>query len=151
MKYLTVIILLFCSLAQASENNDLDKFIESFYADFSQKNLKKISEEYFHKNAQFIFGEHIMVPGSANEIESVFLSIFDSLEKDGYQKSVIRNINKNHTGNTYVVATIYFDRFKKNEEKLDSMCSTYSIVRLADSWKILAWFPSKPKKEDSCF
>ncbi|MEH6635189.1 MAG: hypothetical protein V7700_06700 [Halioglobus sp.] len=151
MKYLTAIFLLVSSLSQAGENNEVDIFIESFYHNFSQRNFKKIAEEYFHKDAQFIFGEHIMVPGNATEIESVFLAIIDSLEKEDYQKSVVRSISKNYTGNTYVVATIYFDRFKNNKEKLDSMCSTYSIVKLAGSWKILAWFPSKPEKEDSCF
>ncbi len=151
MKYLLIIFLFISSFLHAEEYNDFDKFIESFYDRFSQRELKRVSEEYFHEGAQFIFGEHIMVPGNSIEIESVFHSIIKSLEKDGYQKSIIRNIEKNYTGDSFVVATIYFDRFKKNSEKLDSMCSTYSAVKLSGKWKILTWLPSKPEKENSCF
>jgi hypothetical protein len=151
MSKLIFIVLFISSFTQANENTDFDNFIESFYYDFSQRNLKKVSVEYFHKNVQFIFGEHIMAPGSATEIESVFHSIIESLEKDGYQKSVIKDIDKNFTGSSYVVATIFFDRFKTNNEKLDSMCSTYSAAKLEGKWKILTWLPSKPVKENSCF
>jgi hypothetical protein len=143
--------LLISSFGQANEEQDFDEFMASFYQDFSQRQLKRASEQYFHQDAQFVFGEHVMVPGSAVEIEAVFQSIIESLEEDGYQKSVIRDIAKTYSGNTYVVATVYFDRYKSGEEKLDSMCSTYSAVRLAGEWKILTWLPSKPQKESSCF
>jgi hypothetical protein len=136
---------------KANEHHNFDQFIKSFYDQFSQRELKQVSEKYFHPNAQFVFGNHIMVPGSAKEIESVFQSIMESLEKDGYQKSSIQKIHTNYTGYNYVVATIYFHRFKKNGEKLDSMCSTYSAAKLEDTWKILTWLPSKPEKADSCF
>ena len=151
MKCFLILCLFISSFSHADEFNDFDKFIENFYDKFSQRELKKVSEEYFHESAQFIFGEHIMVPGSSAEIESVFISIINSLEKDGYQKSIIRNIDKNYTGDSFVVATIYFDRFKNTSEKLDSMCSTYSAVKLSGKWKILTWLPSKPEKEHSCF
>jgi len=151
MKYLIIITLLVSPFVNANKNNDFDMFIKNFYDDFSQRKLKKISEEVFHQDAQFIFGEHIMVPGSAIELEAVFISIIASLEKDGYKKSVVRHINTNYTGNNYVVSTIFFDRYKNNNEKLDSMCSTYSAVKLAGGWKILTWLPTKPQESDSCF
>jgi len=151
MKYLTIIVLLISSFAQANEQKDFEEFIENFYDKFSQKKLREVSEEYFHKNVQFIFGEHIMAPGSATEIESVFHSIMASLEKDGYKKSVIKEINTNFTGDNYVVATILFERFKNNNEKLDTMCSTYAAAKLEGKWKILTWLPTKPNKKNSCF
>jgi len=149
--FLIFLILLFSQVSHANKAQKFDDFIYSFYSDFSQRHLKKVSTDYFHPDAQFIFGEHIMVPGSAQEIESVFQSIIKSLESDNYQKSIIKSIDKKFTGNKYIVATVYFDRLKRNNKKLDSMCSTYSAVMLSGKWKILSWLPSKPQKNNSCF
>lgn len=152
MKYLFIIlIILFEPKSFASDGQDFDKFITDFYKSFNTRQLQKLSEQYFHPNVQFIFGDHVMVPGSSKEIESTLLSITQALEEDGYQKSLIRNISKNYSGSNYVVATIFFDRIKINSEKLDSMCSTYSAVKLSGEWKILNWLPNKPKNQTSCF
>jgi len=152
MKHLLIIaFFLFHSLTQASEFQNFDEFIADFYKSFSSRQLNKVSEQHFHPNVQFIFGDHVMVPGNSKEVESILLSIIEALEEDGYQKSVIRNISKNYSGSNYVVATILFDRFKTNNEKLDSMCSTYSAVNLNGKWKILTWLPNKPISKTSCF
>ena len=152
VRYLLVAVLLLMGFStKANELQNFDQFIQNFYDQFSQRKLKQVSEQFFHPDAQFVFGDHIMVPGSPKEIESVFQSIMESLEKDDYQKSSIQNISTNYTGNKNVVAKIYFDRLKRNGEKLDSMCSVYSAVRLEGNWKILTWLPSKPEKPDSCF
>jgi|GEM_PF-3967621 len=152
MKHVFIIFLLFFqTLSFASDAQNFDEFITDFYKSFSTRQLQKLSEQHFHQNVQFIFGEHVMVPGNSKEIESTLRSIIQALEEDGYQKSLIRNISANYSGSNYVVATIFFDRIKMNSDKLDSMCSTYSAVKLNDKWKILTWLPSKPKSQTSCF
>ena len=152
MKYLFIFLsFIYSSLTFSSEIQSFDEFITDFYKSFSSRQLHKISELHFHPNVQFIFGNHVMVPGNSQKVESTLASIIKALEEDGYQKSVIRNISKKQSGSNFIVATVLFDRFKVNNEKLDSMCSTYSAVRLNEKWKILTWLPSKPKTNSSCF
>ncbi len=149
--FLIIVAFLYHPLTFSFEPQNFDEFINDFYKSFSSRQLHKISEEYFHPNVQFIFGNHVMVPGSSDKVKSTLLSIIEALDEDGYQKSIIRNISKNYSGSSYVVATVLFDRFKTNNELLDSMCSTYSAVNLNGKWKILTWLPSKPKNKTSCF
>ncbi|WP_085297580.1 hypothetical protein [Cognaticolwellia mytili] len=152
MKYFFILFsFLFSSLTFSTELESFDDFITDFYASFSSRQLQKISEQHFHPNVQFIFGNHVMVPGNSKKVESILASIIKALEEDGYQKSVIRDISKTQSGSNFVVATVFFDRIKTNSEQLDSMCSTYSAVNLNGEWKILTWLPSKPKTETSCF
>lgn len=152
MKYLFIFLsFIYSSLTFSSEIQGFDEFITDFYKSFSSRQLHKISELHFHPNVQFIFGNHVMVPGNSQKVESTLASIIKALEEDGYQKSVIRNISKKQSGSNFIVATVLFDRFKVNNEKLDSMCSTYSAVKLNEKWKILTWLPSKPKANSSCF
>lgn len=152
MKHVLIIFFLFFQpISFASDAQDFDEFITDFYKSFSDRQLQIISEQHFHQSVQFIFGEHVMVPGNSKEIESTLSSIISVLEEDGYRKSLIRHISKEYSGSNYVVATILFDRIKTNSEKLDSMCSTYSAVKLSGKWKILTWLPSKPKSLNSCF
>jgi len=152
MKHLFILIsFLYSSFTFSSELQSFDEFITDFYKSFSSRQLHKISEQHFHPNVQFIFGNHVMVPGNSKKVESTLASIIEALEEDGYQKSVIRSISKTQSGSNFVVATVFFDRIKTNNKQLDSMCSTYSAVNLNGEWKILTWLPSKPKTKVSCF
>ena len=152
MKYVFIIFLVFFQQSSfGADTQEFDEFITDFYQSFSNRELQKLSEQHFHPNAQFIFGNHVMALSNSKEIESTLFSIVQALEEDGYEKSLIKNISKNYSGSNYVVATIFFDRIKNNSEKLDSMCSTYSAVKLNGKWKILTWLPSKPESPTSCF
>jgi hypothetical protein len=156
MKYCFVIIMcLIHFTAQAKDDvekeSNFEDFIRAFYQDFSQRNLTAISQKYFHPSAQFVFGQHVFAPGSAKEIESVMQSIIKSLEEDGYKRSVIKHIDSQYTGKSYVVAIIFFTRLKTDNQKLDNMYSTYSAVQISGEWKILTWLPTKPEKSNSCF
>jgi hypothetical protein len=46
---------------------------------------------------------------------------------------------------------VHFDSLEDYLEKLDSICSKYSAVKLDGNSKILTWLPIKPEPENCCF
>jgi hypothetical protein len=53
-------------------------------------------------------------------------------------------------GDNYVVATILLDRMKLDGMKIDTACSSCSIVKVVAGWRFLAWVPTEPLLNGRC-
>lgn len=151
IRFIWLIALLSSSFSSFSdEHRDVDDFIHAFYQSFSEKDLARISTDFFHPNAQAVFGEHVLPLANEEEIKQLFSAILTSLEKKGYKQSVIKSLTKKPLGNDFTFVTVSFDRQRADGSTIDSMCSSYSIVNTHQGWRFIQWVPSDPLADGSC-
>jgi hypothetical protein len=80
----------------------------------------------------------------------MFSAILAGLEKRGYHHSIVKDVSKVRLGESYVVATVLIDRMKLDGTKIDTVCSSYSMVEVAAGWRFLAWVPTDPLPDGRC-
>lgn len=80
----------------------------------------------------------------------MFTAIPGGLEKRGYHRSVVKNVSKTRLGENYVLATVLLDRVMVDGRKIDTVCSSYSMVKVMQEWRFLAWVPTEPLANGRC-
>lgn len=150
MNRLLVALLFVSGTSLAAASDGVDAFLSDFFADFSGRKIEKLSSEYFSTGAQAVFGEHVTVLSSPEDVRGMFTAILGGLDKRGYHRSVIRHVSKTRVGEHYVLATVLFDRVMVDGKKIDTVCSTYSMVKAKSGWRILAWIPTEPLPNGRC-
>ena len=143
-------LLLVCSASFAGEADGVDAFLANFYADFNGRNIERLSNEYFHPGAQAVFGEHVSALANPDDVRTMFLAIIGGLEQRGYHHSVTRDVSKMRLGDSYALATVLIDRVMADGKKIDTVCSTYSMVKVESGWRILTWIPTDPLSSGRC-
>lgn len=150
MNRLLAALLLVSSTSFAAEPDGVDKLLSDFFADFSARKIERLSSDFFHPGAQAVFGEHVTVLSSPEEVRGMFTAILGGLDKRGYHRSVIRHVSKTRVGEHYVLATVLFDRVMVDGKKIDTVCSTYSMVKSKSGWRFLTWIPTDPLPNGRC-
>jgi hypothetical protein len=150
MNRLLMLLLLVCSAGFASETDGVDAVLSDFYADFSGRNIDRLSNQYFYPGAQAVFGEHVTVLASQDDVRAMFSAILGSLEKRGYHRSVVKDVSKVRLGENYVLATVLIDRVMVDGKKIDTVCSSYSMLKVKQEWRFLAWVPTDPLPNGRC-
>lgn len=150
MKRLLMVLLLACGASVAGEPDGVDAFLSDFYADFSGRNIERLSNGYFYPGAQAVFGEHVSVLSSQDDVKAMFSAILGGLDKRGYHRSVIKDVSKIRLGENYVLAIVLLDRVMVDGKKIDTVCSSYSMVKVKQEWRILAWVPTEPLPNGRC-
>ena len=150
MKLALMMLFLMSSACCAAESDDLDLFLANFYSDFSEHKIDRLSSLYFHAGAQAVFGEHVEILSSNDDVRAMFIAVLGGLDKKGYKRSVIKRVSKTRLGENYVFVSVLFDRVAADGSKLDSMCSSYSMVKVDGEWRILSWVPTEPLPAGAC-
>jgi len=150
MRRLLIALLLVCGNSVAGEPDGVDAVLSNFYADFNGRELDSLSNEYFYPGAHAVFGRHVTMLANQDDVRGMFSAILASLEKRGYHHSVVKDVSKVRLGDNYVVATILIDRMKLDGTKIDTVCSSYSMVKVAAGWRFLAWVPTEPLPNGRC-
>jgi hypothetical protein len=143
-------LLLVCSASFADEPGDADEFLSNFYADFNSRNIERLSSVYFYPGAQAVFGEHVTVLSNQDDVRTMFSAILGGLESRGYHRSVVTNVSKIQLGEKYVFASVLLDRVMVDGKKLDTVCSSYSMLKVEQGWRFLAWVPTEPLQNSRC-
>jgi hypothetical protein len=143
-------LLLVCGASFADEPDGVDAVLSDFYADFNGRKIERLSSEYFYPGAQAVFGEHVTVLASQDDVREMFSAILSGLEKREYHRSVVRDVSKIRIGDNYVLASVLIDRVKADGGKLDTVCSSYSMVKAETGWRFLAWIPTEPLPDGRC-
>lgn len=150
MNRLLMALLLVCGTCFAAEPDGVDAFLSDFYVDFNGRKIERLSNAYFHPSAQAVFGEHVTVLAKPDDVKGMFSAIFGGLDKRGYHRSVVKNVSKIRLGDHYVLASVLVDRVMADGKKIDTVCSSYSIVRVKKGWRFLAWIPTEPLPDGRC-
>ena len=143
-------LFLMSSACRVAESDDLDLFLANFYSDFSEHKIDRLSSLYFHAGAQAVFGEHVEILSSNDDIRAMFIAVLGGLDKKGYKRSVIKRVSKTRLRESYVFVSVLFDRVAADGRQLDSMCSSYSMVIVDGEWRILSWVPTEPLPTGAC-
>lgn len=149
-RLLPALLLFVCGTSLAADPDGADALLSNFYADFNGRKIERLSSEYFHPGAQAVFGEHVTVLTNADDVKGMFSAILGGLEKRGYHRSVVRNVSQTRVGENYVLATVLFDRVMADGKKIDTVCSTYSMVKAKSGWRFLTWIPTEPLANGRC-
>jgi hypothetical protein len=59
-------------------------------------------------------------------------------------------VTKTRFGGHYVLATVLSDRVMVDGRKIDTVCSTYSMVKSRSGWRFLTWIPTEPLPNGRC-
>jgi hypothetical protein len=143
-------LLLVCGTSFAAEPDDVDAFLSDFYADFGGRNMERLSSEYFYPGAQAVFGEHVSVLSNQDDVRAMLTAILGGLDKRGYHRSVVRDVSKLRVGENYVLASVLIDRVMIDGKKIDTICSSYAMVKMKEGWRFLAWIPTEPLPNGRC-
>lgn len=143
-------LLLVCGNGIAGETDGVDAFLSDFYADFNGRKIERLSSEYFYPGAQAVFGEHVTVLADQDDVGQMFSAVLGGLEKRGYYRSAVRNVSKVRLGENYVLASVLIDRLTVDGKKIDTVCSSYSMVKVEKSWRFIAWIPTEPLPDGHC-
>lgn len=147
---LLMALLFVCGSSFAGEPDGVDAFLSDFYADFNGRKIERLSTEYFYPGAQAVFGEHVTVLSNQDDVRAMFSAILGGLEKRGYHRSVVRNVSTVRLGENYVLATVLLDRVMVDGKQIDTVCSSYSMVKVKNAWRFLAWIPTEPLPDGRC-
>ena len=150
MRRLLLALLFVCGASFAGERDGVDAFLSDFYADFSAQTIERLSTEYFYPGAQAVFGEHVSVLANEDDVRKMFSAILGGLDKRGYHRSVVKNVSKVRLGENYVLASVLLDRVMVDGKKIDTVCSSYSMVKVKKGWQFLAWIPTEPLPNGRC-
>lgn len=150
MKRLLTALLLLSGTTFAAEPDGIDAFLSDFYTDFNGRKIERLSNGYFHPGAQAVFGEHVEVLSGPDDVRAMFSAILDGLAKRGYHHSAVRDVSKIRLGENYVLATVLIDRIAADGQKIDTVCSSYSMVKVQNEWRFLAWVPTDPLPNGRC-
>lgn len=150
MKLILMMLFSISGACRAVESDDVDLFLANFYSDFSEHKIDRLSSLYFHAGAQAVFGEHVAMLSSNDDVRAMFIAVLGGLDKKGYKRSVIKRVSKTRLGENYVFVSVLFDRVAADGSKLDSMCSSYSMVKVGGDWQILSWVPTDPLPTGAC-
>lgn len=150
MRLLLILLSLVSSVCHAAESDEIDSFLASFYADFSDHKIDRLSNNYFYPGAQAVFGEHVTILSSNDDVRGMFTAILDGLDKKGYKQSVVKQVSKTKLGKSYAFVTVLFDRISIHGNRIDSTCSSYSLIKLAGEWRFLSWIPTEPLPNGTC-
>ena len=150
MKRLLTVLLLACGNSFAGEPDGAHALLSGFYDDFNGRRIERLAEAYFHPGAQAVFGEHVTILSGQEDVKAMFLAIFDGLDKRGYHHTVVRDVSMLRLGENYVVATVLIDRIAADGTKIDSACSSYSLVKAKQAWRFLSWIPTDPRPNGRC-
>jgi hypothetical protein len=150
MRRLLIALLLVGGNSVAAEPDGVDAVLSNFYADFNGREIDSLSNGYFYPGAHAVFGGHVTVLANPDDVRVMFAAILASLEQRGYHHSVVKDVSKVRIGDDYVVATILIDRMKLDGTKIDTVCSSYSMVKMTAGWRFLAWVPTDPLPNGRC-
>ena len=150
MKLILMVLFFVSGACLATESDDVDLFLTNFYSDFSEHKIDRLSSLYFHAGAQAVFGEHVAILPGNDDVRAMFIAVLGGLDKKGYKRSVIKRMSKTRLGESYVFVSVLFDRVAADESQLDSMCSSYSMVKVDGEWRILSWVPTEPLPTGAC-
>ena len=148
--FLLIVLLGVSFSCSSDEYGDVDAFVHGFYQSFSAQDIGRISRDFFHPNAQAVFGEHVSPLANEEDVRQLFSAILASLAKKQYRRSVIKSMVKTPLGSHFVFVTVLFDREKADGSKIDSMCSSYSVLKTNQGWRFLQWVPSDPLPGGRC-
>jgi hypothetical protein len=149
-RLLTALLLLVCGVSFAGEPDGVDAFLSDFYADFNGRKIERLSSQYFYPGAQAVFGEHVTALSNQDDVRAMFSAILGGLEKRGYHHSVVKNVSQTRLGENYVLASVLVDRVMADGKRIDTVCSTYSMVKVKEGWRFLAWIPTEPLPDGRC-
>ncbi|WP_444924570.1 hypothetical protein ACJJH9_05495 [Microbulbifer sp. DLAB2-AF] len=143
--------LLMCTSFQSLAEPTVEEHITDFINKFSSNNIKGSASHFFTESPHFIFGPHILTPQDSAQVEEVLSKIRDGLAKRGYKNSEILEFKTFFQGENMSVTTILLKRYSSERQVLDHQCSTYTLAKTEEGWKILSWLPSEPESNTKCF
>jgi hypothetical protein len=150
MKLMLMVLFFASGTCLAVDADDVDVFLTNFYSDFSEHKIDRLSSSYFHPGAQAVFGEHVSILSSSGDVRDMFTAILGGLDEKGYKRSVVKRVSKTRLGESYVFVSVLFDRVSVDGNRLDSMCSSYSMVKVSGEWRFLSWVPTEPLPTGTC-
>lgn len=150
MKLILIMLFFITGACRVAASDDIDVFLANFYSDFSEHNIDRLSSVYFHSGAQAVFGEHVAILSSNDDVRDMFIPILGGLAKKGYKRSVVKRVSKTRLGESYAFVSVLFDRVAVDGSRLGSMCSSYSMVKVDGDWRILSWVPTEPLPTGAC-